>query len=179
MKQNCLSEEYEVFRLLKCPIEAHQYYVNTNNTINSISNKKWPNRIKFPEQLLEFVGKSIYIVESLTRFAAPTAREYEDITIEVYSVDDMAIFKGKSGILDIDQRMPATYKELSELCTGDGTVSYSITSNVTKSIFQLYFLNIVATNSLTDSYDAVFYDRNTALEYAAALRDFKRNKKSS
>jgi len=174
MTQNTLTDEYEVFKLLKCSSELHQFYTSVNTAISQVGNRTWPFRVKFPEQLLDCVGKTIYIVEVL-EITTMSLRAREDITIEIYVIEDMHVFKGKSGILDITKRENVTFEELASITTNSWGSEYLISSGESKYVFQLYFLNLArSTAPWCTTYDAVFYDGETAHQYAKELRDSKR-----
>ena len=177
MTYNTLTEEYEVFRLLKCSSELHQFYTSVNTAIRQVGNKDWPHRIKFPEQLLDCVGKTIYLVEVMELSLGHSRYAYEDVEIHLYVVNDLCVFKGKSGILDAAKREVASFEELASIATNDGGSDYFISAQTYSSIFQLRFLNLAPSDApWCGTYDAVFYNRETAEAYTKELKEFKRQK---
>jgi hypothetical protein len=168
MNIELFSDDYKVIKFLSSSPESIKFYKENAERINGIDNKIWPYRIEYPEQLLVFENQTIYVVETLDLFRQRDTEQPQDLCASVHAVEEFNIFKGRDGIINEHLRVPVRdIGELKSLENTRPTSEYYISSRSVKKICNLFMLNLYPNTE--KSYNAIFYDKETADEYAKSV----------
>jgi hypothetical protein len=185
MNPELYTEEFRNFKYLKSPLTAVNYFKSAFEKIervapwaNDLSNRRWPCRLEFLEQLLDLRNDTVYLVEPAT-----IGNAYEVSDGRIYVFEKPFVYKGI--VTQPLDSMEATIEDIPLMENPETNEYYYICSESYKNtvgtegpcegvVLKIGMIPLVPEKFC--SYTAMFYDKEWAENYSRSINDLIRKK---